>query len=248
MLCQLHGHSITYRITTGPQQGRKVFTLQTLPAQADKADTRSRVAHYAGFSLHAGAAAEATQHDKLERLCRYVSRPAVSEKRLAIMTHGQVRYRLKTSYRHGATHVLFEPLDFIAKLTALAPGPRVHLTRFHGVFAPNSKHRVQVTPAKHGKHKQPGKAEPADNDWLDKSPEERHRAMTWMQRLKRVFSIDMEVCKRCGGQIKVISSIEDPAVIAHILKHLKHKVASASPINKPIQPPERGPLQIGLFD
>jgi len=59
--------------------------------------------------------------------------------------------------------------ELIAKSSALAPGPRVHLTRFHGVFAPNSKHRVQVTPAKRGKHKQPEKAEPANNDWLDKS-------------------------------------------------------------------------------
>jgi len=29
---QLLGHSITYRIAVGPQQGRKVFTLKTLPA------------------------------------------------------------------------------------------------------------------------------------------------------------------------------------------------------------------------
>ena len=72
--------------------------------------------------------------------------------------------------------------------------------------------------------------------------------MTWMQRLKRVFSIDMEVCERCSSQIKVIASIEDPAVIAHILKHLKHKVASASPTNLPIQPPERAPPQADLFD
>jgi len=71
VLCQLHGHSITCRITTSPQQGRKVFTLQTLPEREDKADTRSRVANHAGFSLHAGVAA--TQCDKLERLCRYVN-------------------------------------------------------------------------------------------------------------------------------------------------------------------------------
>ena len=78
---------------------------------------------------------------------------------------------------------------------------------------------------------------------LDKSLEERHRGMTWMQRLKRVFNIDMEVCECCGSQVKVIASIEDPAVIAHILKHLKHKAASARPTNLPIQPPERGPPQ-----
>ena len=44
-----------------------------------------------------------------------------------------------------------------------------------------------------------------------------------MQRLKRVFDIDIEVCARCGGHVKVIANIEDPAVIEHILKHLKHK-------------------------
>ena len=33
VLTQLHGASVTYRIATGPQQGRKVFTLQTLPGR-----------------------------------------------------------------------------------------------------------------------------------------------------------------------------------------------------------------------
>ena len=54
VLSQWHGYSVTYRIAVGPQQGRKVFTLQTLPEQEDQANTNSRVAKYAGFSLHAG--------------------------------------------------------------------------------------------------------------------------------------------------------------------------------------------------
>jgi hypothetical protein len=72
----------------------------------------------------------------------------------------------------------------IAKLAALVPKPRVNLTRFHGVFAPNSKHRVDVTPAKRGK----GRARQENED---KTPEQRHQAMTWAQRLKRVFNIDV---------------------------------------------------------
>jgi hypothetical protein len=54
----------------------------------------------------------------------------------------------------SATHGIFEPLDFITKLAALVPKPRVNLTRFHGVFAPNSKYRAEVTPAKRGKGNQ----------------------------------------------------------------------------------------------
>jgi hypothetical protein len=59
--------------------------------------------------------------------------------------------QLKMPNRDGTTHVIFESLDFIGKLVALVPKPRVNLTRFHGVFAPNSKYRVDVTPAKWGK-------------------------------------------------------------------------------------------------
>jgi len=52
-------------------------------------------------------------------------------------------------------HVIFEPLDFIARLAALVPKPRVNLSRYHGVFLPNSQHRALVTPAKRGKGKRP---------------------------------------------------------------------------------------------
>ena len=94
-------------------------------------------------TLHAGVAAKASQRDKvrsrsdregalgykLERLCRYITRPAITEKRLSLTNHGKVRYELKTPYRDGTTHVIFEPVDFIAKLAALIPKPRVNLTR-----------------------------------------------------------------------------------------------------------------------
>tara|TARA_B110001450_G_scaffold163463_1_gene152392 strand:+ start:276 stop:1241 length:966 start_codon:yes stop_codon:yes gene_type:complete len=244
-LTQLHSASVTYCIATGPQRGRKVFTLQSLPAQEDKTDTNSQVANHAGFSLHAGVMAEAYQRDNLERVCRYISRPAVSEKRLALAASGQVRYALKTPYRNGTNHVVFEPLDFIAKLAALVPKPRVNLTRFHGVFAPNSKHRGQITPAKRGKKLDP---KPSDTNWHDKSLAERHRAMTWMQRLKRVFNIDIEVCENCGGHVKVIASIEDPKVIEQILKHLKHKAAKGDAAKPQELPPERAPpLTPSLF-
>jgi hypothetical protein len=104
----------------------------------------------AGFSLHAGVTARAHERAKLERLCRYIARLAVSTQRLSLTRNGQVRYELKTPYRNGTTHVIFEPLDFISRLVALIPKPRVNLTRFHGVFAPNSKLRGRVTPANRG--------------------------------------------------------------------------------------------------
>ena len=107
---QLLGHAITYRIAVGPQAGRKVFTLQTLPGSDTGERVTEPVGKVAGFSLHAGVAAKAHEREKLERLCRYISRPAVAEKRLSLTLNGNVRYQLKTPYRDGTTHVIFEPL------------------------------------------------------------------------------------------------------------------------------------------
>ena len=218
---QVLGCSVSYRIAVGPQQGRKVFTLQTIPAWEDD-DRFAQVAKESGFSLHAGVAAQAWERQKLERLCRYITRPAVSEKRLSLTSSGNIRYQLKTPYSDGTTHVIFEPLDFIAKLAALVPKPRVNLTRFHGVFAPNSKHRVEVTPAKRGKGRTHQETE-------DKTPEQRHKAMSWAQRLKRVFNIDVTICPECGGEAKVIACVEDQVVIDKIFDHLMKKGALPPP-------------------
>ncbi len=89
-------------------------------------------------------------------------------------------------------------VDFIARLAALVPKPRVNLTRFHGVLAPNHRWRGLVTPARRGKGtKTIGNSE-------TRSPTECHAAMTWAQRLKRVFKIEIEICGKCGGAVKVI--------------------------------------------
>jgi ribosomal protein S27E len=81
-------HTVSQRIAMGPQQGQKVFTLQTLPASTE--------GEYGQF-------ANADEPEKLERLCRYISRPAISEQRLSMTQHEKVRYELKTPYRDGTT-------------------------------------------------------------------------------------------------------------------------------------------------
>jgi len=220
----LLGSSITYRIAVGPQRGRTVFTLQTLPDCQSDNPFSSSVGEAAGFSLHAGVATKANERTKLERLCRYITRPAVSTKRLSLTRNGQLRYELKTPWSNGTTHVIFEPLDFISRLVSLVPKPRVNLTRFHGVFAPNSKYRTLVTPAKQGRGK---KVKTAD-DAQDQTPAEKRASMTWAQRLKRVFDIDVTTCCECAGDVKIIASIEDPVVIQKMLAHLDDNATSAA--------------------
>ena len=54
-------------------------------------------------------------------------------------------------------------------------------------------------------------------------PPERHVTMSWAQRLNRVFNIDIDVCDRCGGSVKVIACIEDQHATDSILAHLREK-------------------------
>ena len=80
-----------------------------------------------------------------------------------------------------------------------------------------------------------------------RTPAERHTAMTWAQRLKRVFNIDIEACSLCAGPVRVIASIEDQDVIDGILSHLRDK-DQGSPTLPHLTPPTRAPpATLSLF-
>jgi hypothetical protein len=125
-LDDLLGHSITYRIAVGPRAGQKLFTLQTVPPRLQGLEgDPNGAARAGGFSLHAGVGIASNQREKLERLCRYVSRPPVASERLALSASGHVRYTLKTPYRDGTSHIVLEPLDLMARLAALEVSRRI---------------------------------------------------------------------------------------------------------------------------
>ena len=150
-------------------------------------------------------------------------------------------------YRDGTTHVIFEPEDFIARLAALVPKPRAHLTRYHGVFAPASPDRARVVP----ETRAVAAGETVESS--EPSATDRQRSLS----LKRndsgvslpVFGvaslarIDIEVCRRCGGKLQVIASIEDPPVIEWILEHLGGHTESVDPA-RPGRAPPRGDLLV----
>ena len=54
--------------------------------------------------------------------------------------------------------------------------------------------------------------------------------MTWRLRLRRVYDIDVSICPQCGGALKVLAVITEPAVIASILAHLAKRQARAPPV------------------
>jgi hypothetical protein len=67
----------------------------------------------------------------------------------------------------------------------------------------------------------------------------RRVALSWARRLKRVFGVQIEGCARCGGQLKIIASIEEAQLIAKILSHLERAAAQQSQSELPLG--ARGP-------
>ena len=222
-LARLQAGAATYRFTLGPNKGKKALTLKTVP-ETDHNSTQGLVAKNSGFSLHAGVAFTGTERDKIEKLCRYIARPAIALDRLSLNARGQVVYVLKKPYDDGTTHIVMEPLELMERLAAIVPRPKVHLTRFAGVFAPHYKHRALVVPKPKTHHGDPASSKPPGKSRI-----------SWARLLKRVFNIDVETCHVCSGKMKIIAAIEDPAVIKKILTHL------GLPTKAPKPWPARGP-------
>jgi len=139
--------------------------------------------------------------------------------------------QLKTMWRDGTSHFLFEPIEFLEKLAALIPRPAVNLLVYHGVLAPRARWRSQVV--------RYGRPVP---DALAPELEAQHRAAvpthawTWAALMHRVFALDVLACPRCGGRLRVIASTQDPAVVHAILAHLGLAAGSDSPGPAPTPP------------
>ena len=72
----------------------------------------------------------------MQQLCRYITRPELANERVQTNAFGQVVLKLKTPWRDGATHLVMSPMEFMQRLAALVPRPRLHLIRLHGVLPP----------------------------------------------------------------------------------------------------------------
>jgi hypothetical protein len=137
----------------------------------------------------------------------------------------------QSPYQDGTTHLVMTPLEFLQKLAALVPRPRLNLIRYHGVLAPNAKLRSLVVPK--AIDDEPGEVTSDEGFPLPKSKQ----YISWARLLKRVFNIDIETCPHCQGKLKIIAAIEDPPTIVKILKHL----------GLPARAPPRAPANYSSF-
>ncbi len=173
-----------------------------------------------GVNLQAATRIPAGNRPRLEQLCRYTARSAISSERLEPLPDGNLRYHFKKAWHNGDDQILFSPQELIARLAALVPPPRFNLVRYSGVFAPCSKWReliVPVSPAAatnlsepEAKLEQPVPPSAAD-------PTRHERRYTWAELLKRVFAVDVLECPRCHGRMRILCAIHPPTAIWGIL-------------------------------
>jgi Putative transposase len=105
--------------------------------------------------------------------------------------------------------------DFIARLCALVRPPRFHLMRYLGVLAGNSSLRAEVVPKEFA-------ALPAQLPLFDERDEPTTSAKStaketaepsrhpWAHLLERVFAVDILVCTRCGGRLRIVEIAKKP--------------------------------------
>jgi Putative transposase len=108
----------------------------------------------------------------------------------------------------GYRAVLLSPLEFMQRLAALVPRPRLHLIRYHGVLAPNATLRARVVP------QGPAARGPAAGDAQPVQARAQH--IGWARRLERVFDIDLQRCPSCGaGESATGRPARRPVAVAH---------------------------------
>jgi len=111
-LWSLQAAAVTYRIAFGPRAGQKVLTLRGATPR-ETAVRPPLCADIDGFSPHAAVRVEANDRKRLEQLCRYITRPALSDERVQLNDAGRVELKLKAPWRDGTTHLVILPRKFM---------------------------------------------------------------------------------------------------------------------------------------
>jgi hypothetical protein len=97
-------------------------------------------------NLHASVHLRADDDLARKRLCRYLTRPAISLARFRVRRDGNISYRVKKVSRARVTERVMTPVEALGRLAAIVPPPRYPLLRFHGVLAPHHRWRARVVP------------------------------------------------------------------------------------------------------
>jgi hypothetical protein len=171
------------------------------------------------------------ERQQLERLCRYVMRPPLSQERLRWRSDGRLELELKTVRKDGTRARVLEPEDLLVRLCACVPPPWFNLIRYFGVLSSHSRCRARVVPSLFEPSRFAPEAAAGDQlelgfgsaDSAASASAPSHGRSRWGWLLAHVFRADVDTCVRCGGPMRWVEVATEPAAIARLLA--KHRVA-----------------------
>ncbi|MFN5167604.1 MAG: transposase [Pseudomonadota bacterium] len=171
-----------------------------------------------GFSLHAAVRTEAHDRQRLEQLCRQITRPVLADERVQVNAPGHVELKLKTPWRDGTTRLVMSPPEFMQRPAALEPRPKLRLIRFPGVLVQNAQRRPLVMPQQPPAQPQ-AVTEAAVAAECEAEPAQAPPHRISRARLpRRVFDVDMQHCPNWGcGELKIIAAILERPLVEQIL-------------------------------
>jgi hypothetical protein len=145
---------------------------------------------------------------------------------------------LKTAWHDGTRELVFEPLELLEQLAAMTPRPQTNLLICHGLLAPRARWRERVVAYGRVAPEPTVLAPPLAAGPEGEKAKSGSRAWNWAVLMHRAFAIDVLECPHCGGRLRLIARLHDPAVIRKILAHLG--MARSGPSPGPAPPESRG--------
>ena len=238
VLAGLAAASVQGRVSLGRDRGARPRPVGN-PSEAEGEAVEPGRCHagWNGFDLHAGLVVPAGHRERLKRLCRYALRSPVAQERIHLTDDGQLRLQLRQPWRDGTTDVVFDPVEFLARLAVLVPRPRINLILYHGVLAPRAAWRADVVRRQDSATNQTREADAVER------ARRQARDQSWASLMARTFGFDVLACPRCGGRLRLIALIEEAAVVERVLRHLG--VPTEIPAPHPARAP---PLRVGSPD
>ena len=104
------------------------------------------VAEALGVNLYAKQLVDGRDRRQLERLCRYVMRPPLSQERLEWRSDGRLELTLKNVWKDGTRALVLQPFELLVRLCSAIPPPWFNMIRYFGVLSSHSRHRARVVP------------------------------------------------------------------------------------------------------
>ena len=210
LLAEVYGASMRGRLALGPGRGHRVVVLRRSPNLSVPKDLVAAGPRGHVFDVHAAVSVARGDRRGLERLCRYLCRPAAGNERFEEREDGRVMVRLKTPWSDGTTHVVLTPLELVEKLVALIAPPRFHMVRYHGAFAPNAAVRASIVPT-------PATPSATGED----EPRCTHSGrQAYAMLMRRVFAVEIERCAKCGGRETTIRFVTEKDDIERVLRSI----------------------------